>query len=105
MYQGHYHGKDVHSPDMDAVLQRSWAVGVQKIIITAGTLAEARAALELSRTDERLFCTAGVHPTRCNEFEQFPQGAEEYLSTAARGVPSSLKVRREGYSRNAPTPS
>jgi Tat protein secretion system quality control protein TatD with DNase activity len=80
MYQGHYHGKEYHSPDLDAVLARAWASGVEKIIITAGTLSDARAALALACTDPRLFCTVGVHPTRCSEFEEHAAGPEAYLA-------------------------
>lgn len=29
---------------------------------------------------ERLFCTVGVHPTRCGEFDSHPGGPEAYLS-------------------------
>jgi TatD DNase family protein len=79
MYQGKYHGRQYHSPDVDAVLGRAWAQGVEKIIITAGTLPDARRALHMARTDPRLYCTVGVHPTRCDEFEAFPDGAEEYM--------------------------
>jgi Tat protein secretion system quality control protein TatD with DNase activity len=80
MYQGEYHGNQVHEPDLDAVLHRAWDVGVEKIIITAGTLSESRAALELAKTDDRLFCTVGVHPTRCGEFETYPDGPEAYMA-------------------------
>jgi TatD DNase family protein len=79
-YQGEYNGSKYHEADLDAVLQRAWAVGVEKIIITAGTLSESRQALELARTDERLFCTVGVHPTRCGEFEAFAEGPEAYMA-------------------------
>ena len=81
MFTGNYHGSDksYHPPDLDAVLQRSWDAGVQKIIITAGNLEEAKAALQLARTHERLFTTVGVHPTRCSEFEAYPEGPEAYM--------------------------
>mmetsp|Transcript_53739 Transcript_53739/g.78489 ORF Transcript_53739/g.78489 Transcript_53739/m.78489 type:complete len:104 (-) Transcript_53739:399-710(-) len=69
MFQGIYHGSRKHEADLGAVLDRAWSNGVEKIIITAGTLGEARAALRLARTDPRLYCTVGVHPTRCREFE------------------------------------
>ena len=35
MYQGVYHGKSVHPPDLDAVLQRSYDGGLSKVWDTA----------------------------------------------------------------------
>ncbi|GJP59398.1 hypothetical protein CLOP_g11765 [Closterium sp. NIES-67] len=69
MFQGCYHGKQAHPPDLQAVLSRAWEAGVEKIIITGGSLEESRAALALAETDNRLYCTIGVHPTRCSEFD------------------------------------
>lgn len=51
MYSGEYNGKAYHKCDLPAVLRRSYAAGVERIIITAGNLSEARAALDLARTD------------------------------------------------------
>ena len=68
MYQGTYRGKERHEADLDDVLKRAWAGGLDRIIVTGGTLAESREALVLARTDSRLFSTVGVHPTRCGEF-------------------------------------
>ena len=80
MYQGNYRGKERHDPDLDTVLQRAWDNNVDKIIITAGTLEESREALKLARQDKRLFCTAGVHPTRCSqEFGETEESWETYL--------------------------
>jgi len=66
MYQGNYRGKERHEADLPSVLERAWENNLERIIITAGTLSEAKDALKLARTDQRLFCTAGVHPTRCS---------------------------------------
>lgn len=38
------------------------------MIVTAGTLEESRDALELVKAHSNLYCTVGVHPTRCSEF-------------------------------------
>jgi TatD DNase family protein len=65
-YQGTYYGKPRHNPDLDSVLNRAWQNNLDRILLTAGTLEESKRSLELSRTDDRLFSTAGVHPTRCS---------------------------------------
>lgn len=46
-----YNDKPYHPPDLSAVLERAWAAGLEKLMITAGSLKEARAALELAKTD------------------------------------------------------
>lgn len=69
MFAGSYHGKQCHAPDLVHVLQRAWDAGLTRIIVTGGSLTESKAALSLADTDGRLFCTVGVHPTRCKEFE------------------------------------
>lgn len=51
MYQGIYHGSKKHEPDLHKVLERSWSGGLKKIIITGGSLAESKKALELACTD------------------------------------------------------
>ncbi|KFM28574.1 Putative deoxyribonuclease TATDN1 [Auxenochlorella protothecoides] len=94
MFLGSYHGKTgVHPPDLDRVLQRAWSAGLTRIVITATNLEESRVALALARTDARLYCTAGVHPTRCGEIEAAPEGAAAYWE-ALRGVLEEGK--REG---------
>ncbi|GIL53311.1 hypothetical protein Vafri_8943 [Volvox africanus] len=89
MYDGRYNDKQYHPPDLTSVLNRAWAAGLQRLIITAGSLTEARKALALAKTDDRLFCTVGCHPTRCGEFKSHAGGAEAYLQEL-------LAVLREG---------
>lgn len=80
MYQGNYRGKERHDADLDTVLQRAWDNNLNKIIITAGTLEESREALKIARTDKRLFCSAGVHPTRCSqEFGETEESWAKYM--------------------------
>lgn len=71
MFRGVYGGSNKHPDDYAQVLQRSFDTGLDKIIITVGTLSEIDEAVELTKAHpERLFTTLGVHPTRCNEFEK-----------------------------------
>jgi TatD DNase family protein len=51
MYQGQYHGSKKHEPDLDAVLQRAWYHGVDKMIVTGGSLQDAKNAIDLSKLD------------------------------------------------------
>jgi TatD DNase family protein len=72
--RGTYHGKNRHEPDFDAVLSRAENAGVKHLVLTAGTLRESKEAVETVRRLRQanasisLYCTVGVHPTRCNEF-------------------------------------
>uniref|UniRef100_A0A0E0EEJ3 TatD related DNase n=1 Tax=Oryza meridionalis TaxID=40149 RepID=A0A0E0EEJ3_9ORYZ len=89
MFRGIYHGKQCHAADIPAVLARAWASGVDRIIVTGGSLKESREALEIAETDGRLFCTVGVHPTRCGEFEESgdPEGHfQALLALAKEGI-------------------
>ena len=36
------------------------------------------------RAAERLFCTVGVHPTRCGEFDEHPGGPDAYMADLMR---------------------
>lgn len=60
MYSGEYNGKQYHKGDLQAALRRSYAAGVERIIITAGSLSEARAALQLARTDGMVPASAAI---------------------------------------------
>ena len=108
MFRGEYHGKTYHEPDLDVVLRRAWDVGVEKVMVTAGTLREAREAIDLAdrfdrgdspegahhgdgdperrSSPRRLFTTVGVHPTRCGEFEASGDGDAYLQSLVALAV-------------------
>lgn len=81
--KGRYNGgkRAHHAPDLDAVLRRAEQHAVTHIIVTAGELREARAALVLCRrinnsgtTSVKLHCTVGVHPTRAKLLDDAPAG-------------------------------
>jgi TatD DNase family protein len=72
MFRGVYNGSQKHSPDLNLVIDRALEVGVQKIIVTGGSLEESRAALEVSKSSTSLYSTVGCHPTRCLELEASP---------------------------------
>ncbi|KAG8376800.1 hypothetical protein BUALT_Bualt09G0101600 [Buddleja alternifolia] len=89
MFRGMYNGKQYHVSDIASVLARAWTAGVDRIIVTGGSLQESKEALAIAETDARLFCTVGVHPTRCNEFDESgdpDKHFEALLSLAKEGV-------------------
>ncbi|XP_027350825.1 putative deoxyribonuclease TATDN1 isoform X3 [Abrus precatorius] len=89
MFKGIYNGKQCHLSDIPTVLTRAWAAGVHRIIVTGGSLEESREALAIAETDGRLFCTVGVHPTRCKEFEESGDPEKHFqalLTLAKEGI-------------------
>jgi len=68
-----------HEADLPAVLERAHASGVEKIIVTAGCLADVEAALAVCADQDWLYTTVGVHPTRAGEFEGDETTPDEYL--------------------------
>ncbi len=53
--------------DLDAVLGRARAAGVQQMLVTATSLAETEAVIALCKRHADLACTAGVHPHQAGE--------------------------------------
>uniref|UniRef100_A0A6G1SFW6 Deoxyribonuclease TATDN1 n=1 Tax=Aceria tosichella TaxID=561515 RepID=A0A6G1SFW6_9ACAR len=80
MFRGIYHGSRKHDDDFSDMMNRAKDNGVEKIIVTGGSLEDSKAALELAQTYENLYSTVGCHPTRCKEFVDHPGGPAKYLS-------------------------
>ncbi|RVW72654.1 putative deoxyribonuclease TATDN1 [Vitis vinifera] len=51
MFKGIYNGKQCHVSDIAAVLSRAWSAGVDRIIVTGGSLEESKEALAIAETD------------------------------------------------------
>lgn len=51
MFQGIYNGTQKHVADLDVVLNRAWTTGMEKIIITVGTVADAKEAIDIAQKD------------------------------------------------------
>lgn len=51
MFQGIYNNSAKHPADYNNVLQRAWQSGMDKIILTVGTVTEADEALKLASED------------------------------------------------------
>lgn len=79
MFRGMYHSSQKHRDDFDDMLTRSKEVGVEKMIITGGSLEDSKEALSLALKNASLYSTVGCHPTRCNEFESYEGGPDAYL--------------------------
>ena len=105
MYQGTYHGKERHEPDLDIVLQRAHKNGVHRIISMAGTPKESEELLKLiEKLDKEkdqgndiervmVFGTVGVHPTRCAEI--FAESHSSSSSSGGSEEETSWKIKTE----------
>jgi TatD DNase family protein len=71
--RGVYRGTYRHESDLDLVFERARQAGVDKLILTAGTIEDSRTAVQVARHWNRLYpgvtcySTVGVHPTRCQQ--------------------------------------
>ena len=74
MFQGIYNGSQKHEADLNRVLDRAYVAGMEKIIVTVGMLEDCEPAFKLVNQSEKLYATCGVHPTRCGEFLNDPEG-------------------------------
>lgn len=79
MFRGIYNSSRKHQDDFTHMLNRAKENGVEKMIITGGTLDESREALNIAREDQNFFTTVGCHPTRCDEFVNFKDGPDAYF--------------------------
>lgn len=84
MFKGIYREKRVHQGDLRSVLQRARQCGVERIMVTAGSLTEVLEAAQLTKDLELEFpgmlsTTVGVHPTRVSEISQYQDGPDVYI--------------------------
>eukprot|EP00613_Pedinella_sp_CCMP2098_P035101 CAMPEP_0171729490 /NCGR_PEP_ID=MMETSP0991-20121206/27662_1 /TAXON_ID=483369 /ORGANISM="non described non described, Strain CCMP2098" /LENGTH=389 /DNA_ID=CAMNT_0012323913 /DNA_START=31 /DNA_END=1200 /DNA_ORIENTATION=+ len=100
-FTGFYNGKQRHEPDIEFILERAKSQGVEAVVITCGTLEEARRAQAFvgrqhgqqpasGRVDSipALYTTVGVHPTHANDF--FGRNGEEDGGTEEASVASHV---------------
>lgn len=65
MFQGRYNNSQKHPADYAQVLNRAWAAGLQKIIITVGTLKDADEALKFAGEDGSLLTIFNYNESKC----------------------------------------
>jgi len=107
-FRGIYHDRARHASDLEFVLARARDARVERIIITCGSLGEAKEGLKLARemsssssssSSKRapaLSTTVGVHPTRCDEFGSDARSVDahvgELLALARDGMRDGVVV-------------
>ena len=85
VFTGIYRGKEKHPNDWGAIMKRADDIGMCGYLVTGGTLDDSHDALKIAKTVKNGFSTCGVHPTRCNAFEESgdAEGYYEKLQTFA----------------------
>lgn len=79
MFRGIYHSSQKHPDDFLPMINRAKEIGVEKFIITGGSLSDSMKALQIAELDNSFYSTVGCHPTRCSEFTNFKGGPDCYL--------------------------
>ncbi|ORX58212.1 Mg-dependent DNase [Hesseltinella vesiculosa] len=93
MFRGMYREKQVHQGDLDLVIERAKNAGVQRMIVTGTNLDDGKEAVALTdKYDGFLYSTVGCHPTRCREFDHYPEGPEAYLQALRTLIKDNLSV-------------
>lgn len=73
--------------DLDDVIQRAQAAGVEKMIVTGTDIGHSKAAIEMcDQYPEQLYSTAGVHPHHADDYTQMMQQQLHDLSHHASVV-------------------
>jgi len=70
-FAGIYNGKQLHTPDVDDVIQRAEKMGCTDFLFVGGDLKDSKKSFELALKGSSYHCTVGVHPCRVNEIEAF----------------------------------
>ncbi|KAL4985380.1 hypothetical protein BDW68DRAFT_179820 [Aspergillus falconensis] len=80
VFQGNYHGKQVHESDLDDIVQRARNVGCQKFMVTGSDLEESKRAIEIAQKYPGFcYATVGIHPCQAKLFDSFSGGPEKML--------------------------
>eukprot|EP01135_Chromosphaera_perkinsii_P009445 Nk52_evm3s1762 gene=Nk52_evmTU3s1762 len=81
VFKGVYRGKQAHRDDFVDMLKRAASRGMERMIVTGGSLEDSRQALEVAKEHDCLYSTAGCHPTRCSEPDSHPEGPDSYFKS------------------------
>jgi len=93
LFDSHLHLTDeAFADDLAETLARARAAGVCELVTVASSLADARAALRLARSEAGMWCSAGVHP---HEASAWDAGARAELEELL-GEPAVVAVGEVG---------
>lgn len=102
-FDSHCHLTDAaFRDDREAVLHRAREAGVTRMVSIASNVADARDALELCRTWEGLWCTAGVHPHEAGSADPGDIDAVRELATRHQEVVAIGETGLDFYYDHAP---
>jgi len=85
-FMGIYNGKQLHTEDVDTVIQRAEEIGCRHFLFVGGDLKDSKRSFELSQKSSRYYSTVGVHPCRVTEVEEM--GLQAYIDQAEKMIES-----------------
>lgn len=80
-FNGFYFGKKHHPNDVDIVMKRANAVGVDKFLIASGYYDDCRHSHEICKAHPGCYGTIGIHPCRASEVLKGPKQYFEKMET------------------------
>lgn len=103
MIDSHCHLADKKfNADLDDVIARAQALGVDRFVTIADTLEEGEKCLEIAEKYDQIFCTVGVHPHCAKDWKEGDDQKLRSMLTSSKTVVALGEIGLDYYYMNSP---